>query len=277
MDVKLELEKAFNKIFYDDVKHAYWQDNLVFQSVTQFIGSLKPPFEERYWAVREAFKQNGYVVNYYKKLFKVISHEGEFVVDPYSDLSEFNLTPSVEDIIAKWDSIATEGTTRGSFLHNFLEQLDNRDYTKVNESYDDSSQILLELALDFKQKSIDTLYPIAQEYTVGDLDLKIAGKFDRLYYNKQFNEYQIWDFKTDKKLEYSNKYGKIKIFNFDDCEYEKYSLQTSMYKYIIKKNTPIVLGDSYIVHFQYKNSKYDIIKCKDYTNLIKEKLENGNS
>jgi len=121
------------------------------------------------------------------------------------------------------------------------------------------------------------LDPIAIEFMIGDLDLNIAGTFDRLYFNKKSNQYEIWDFKTDKKLDFQNKYQKLDLFDLDDCEFEKYSLQTSLYKYIIEKNTPIKLGTSHIVHFKFRDNSYDIIPCNDYTELIKEKLDNGNN
>jgi hypothetical protein len=49
----------------------------------------------------------------------------------------------------------------------------------------------------------------------------------------------------------------------EDCDLEVYSLQLEMYKQIIEKNTPIKLGQSYIVWFSHHNESYRIIKTTD--------------
>ena len=52
-----------------------------------------------------------------------------------------------------------------------------------------------------------------------------------------------------------------------------YSLQLSLYKYIIEKNTNLKLGDSYIVWFNEKNETYKPIKCYDFQKEIVKMLE----
>ena len=56
------------------------------------------------------------------------------------------------------------------------------------------------LADEFLTYSNENLIPVALEYIVGDPALGLAGRFDRLYWSIEDNEYQIWDFKTDKRL-----------------------------------------------------------------------------
>jgi hypothetical protein len=214
-------------------------------------------------------------------------------------LELYGLGKTPEGVQNDWKLLKDIGLSRGSYLHKLLETrelgLDDPDVKTfinsnikqeidrqsefANRPWDNEYTLLTEtyekiysLALLFLEEN-KHLEAIEIERLVGDETINLAGTFDRLYYNSNSNQFEIWDFKTDKKINYSNKYSKLSIFNLDDCEYNKYSLQTSLYKYIIEKNTPVVLGDSYIVHFSHENNKYETIKAEDYTKLIKEKFE----
>lgn len=306
LDSKLQLELAFADVTYSDISHSYRniKKDYTFISVTQFLGKLKPAFHELKWSTWRAFQYNGYTTSLTKKGFTAKKDDVKYSIVPgETDLKPFNLKPSVEDVVKEWNLERDLGTSRGSYLHACLENLDKRDVTVLdnkpyctervlnvleNEYYrfrenntshytlpEQEIQVGFEtlnsLARKFKSEN-EYLIPIASEFVVGDVDLGIAGKFDSLYYNLRSQQYEIWDYKNDKKLERSNQYGKIALFDLDDCEFEKYSLQTSLYKYIIEKNTPIKLGTSHIVHFKFRDNSYDIIPCNDYTELIKEKL-----
>ena len=112
------------------------------------------------------------------------------------------------------------------------------------------------------------LIPIAIEYKVGDVEMGIAGMLDRLYFNEITNDIEVWDFKTDKKISSSNKYQTIRLFNIDECELSKYSIQTSFYKRIIEKNTNLKLGQSNIIHLNIRNESLDRYVCDDFTETI---------
>jgi len=305
MDTRLELEKAFKDYIYNDIDHSYKHKptNKSLKSVTQFLKSISPAFNTEFWSVLKAFEYSGYMItkkDQSKNTF-YINGKTEIIVGQ-TDIDSFNLSFPVKQVLREWKEKNSIGTSRGTYLHNLLEQLDRRNFTHRNP-YDDCDEIAKEvlnrecvaslskgygyfdpirntfeiikdLAYQFKRET-DFLIPIACEYVVGDINLELCGTFDRLYYNESSGEYEIWDFKTDKELRYSNKYNKFKMFNLDECEFEKYSLQTSLYKLIIQENTPIQLGESYIVHFDWKTDKYEIIKTNDYTNLIKQEI-NGN-
>lgn len=126
------------------------------------------------------------------------------------------------------------------------------------------------LADQYLEYAKHSLVPVALEYIIGSDELGLAGRFDRLYWNIQEQEYQIWDFKTDKKIDYTSS-NKLKIFDLPDCAFSKYSLQTSLYKYIIESQTNIKLGNSNIVWFDIKGNNWSIIPTTDYTELIKQK------
>ncbi len=306
MDILTTLKESFSNYLFIEDNHSYShpKQNNKLTSVTTFLSKLKKPFNTEFWSVLKGFEVSGYTItsknekkNYFliDKKIKIIPGE--------IDYSLFNLSKTPEDIKSDWDFIKHLGLSRGSYLHKLLEDIElgneetnhhdfiddkiQKGIEKKNNNFDDMYDIyssiewsysaLRNLAYQFIEENKNYLDPIAIEFMVGDLDLGIAGTFDRLYFNKKSNQYEIWDFKTDKKLDLQNKYQKLDLFDLDDCEFEKYSLQTSLYKYIIEKNTPIKLGTSHIVHFKFRDNSYDIVPCNDYTELIKEKLDNGNN
>lgn len=274
------LNSTFKDITYQDSTHTYFHKDQPLQSVTQFLNSLKQPFDKNYWSVYKAYEFSGYPVKMIwnsRTSFKT----GDKIIYLYDDHSHLKVQP--EQILEQWEMEAIVGTTRGSYIHNFLENLENRLVDPISLPNVDFSTIETikfytslrkaeSLCKEWYNATKEYLVPIAMEFIIGDPKLGLAGRFDRLYFNLNTQEYEIWDFKTDKKLNYENKYSKLSLFNLPDCEYEKYSLQVSLYKKIVEDNLNIKLGQSRIVHFNIKEDAWSIIKAKDYTQLISEKL-----
>lgn len=309
MDTILELNKAFKDYIYNDYNHIYKHKptNRNLKSVTQFLKSITHAFNTEFWSVLKAFEYSGYTFKQKNPKENCFILSDNTVIYPgFTDLSIFNLSYPVEKVKHLWLIKNILGTCRGSHLHNYLEQTERRDYTDrdytkdctqaelnlidvaktiplIQNEYDKLGISIIEsfnnikIAGDKFVSESDFLIPVASEYIVGDTDIGLCGTFDRLYYNTSSGEYEIWDFKTDIEIKYSNKYSKFKLFDLDDCEFEKYSLQTSLYKLMIEKNTPITLGESYVTHFNWRTCNYEIIKVNDYSNLLKQEIQNGNN
>lgn len=277
----LELNKAFSNICFSSKSHQYFtRDGEELISVTKLINKLKPKFQSEFWATLKAYKFSGYET-------KQIWIKGGYDLTCFyangqkvyldSDHSFLEVTP--EEVLDQWSIDSLIGTTRGTYAHQLLENLENRII--------DKPEVVIPAGLDTFQtinyaKSINVvnklceqyleeyyyLIPIAIEYKVGDLEMGVAGTLDRLYLNELTGDLEIWDFKTDKKIDTENKYQKIKWFNIDDCQFNKYSIQTSLYKRIIEKNTSLKLGQSNIVHLNIREESLDRYVCQDYTNTI---------
>ena len=275
-----ELNTTFKDIVYQDSTHTYFYKDKPLQSVTQFLSSLKQPFDKNYWSVYKAYEFSGYSVKMIwnsRTSFKV-DDQVVYISDDYS-----HLKVQPEQILDQWELEALTGTTRGTYVHDYLENLEKRltdpiqlpniDLSTVDTiKFYNSLQKAEQLCKDWYFNTKDYLVPIAMEAIIGDVNLELAGRFDRLYFNLNTQEYEIWDFKTDKKINYDNKYSKLKLFNLPDCEYEKYSLQVSLYKKIIEDNTDVKLGQSNIVHFNIKENTWTIIEARDYTQLLTANL-----
>lgn len=287
-----KLQLAFKDIKYHDGQHRYFHSNgTELTSVTKFLGSLKPKFNSEFWSTLKAYEFSGFKVksiwNDFTKFmifYDPDSPHGEYVYLE-NDHSHLKVTP--EDVLQQWSADSIVGKTRGTYIHNYLENLENRvidiPKTEIPDgletgqaiNYFNSLRAAQELCKDFTKYANEKLILVAAEFTVGDPKLKLAGRFDRLYLNLETKMYEIWDFKTDKQIRYKSNFGKLKLFDLPDCEFEKYSLQTSLYKKMIQDATGIELGESKIVWFNLKENKWEIIQSKNYTSLIDSIDENN--
>lgn len=276
-----DLNIIFKDIKYKDSNHTYVSNGKPLMSVTKFLESLKKPFDENYWCVYKAYEYSGYTVKmiWGNNTTFLANGEKAFIHNNHDHLK---VTP--DNVLKQWDIENLIGTTRGSYVHQYLERKEKRfldeislptiNLTTLDTIYFYSSLAKMSNLCDLYLEENTHLTPICIEYMVGDEKLGLAGTLDRLYYNHITQEYEIWDFKTDKKFKTSNKYQKLNLFNVEECEYNKYSLQLSLYRYIIEKNLNIKLGQSNVVYFNLKENQYSIFPAIDFTSLIKDNVEN---
>ncbi len=277
----IELIKAFKDIKYTDPTHRYFHEDQLLISITQLINKFKEKFNNEYWTTIKAYQYSGCET---KQKWQGKSYDPDcFFADGQityltDDHSFLPVTPQM--VKDQWALDSLVGTTRGTYAHKYLENLERGIVDKPELiipkslktietiNYVKSIDLVDRLCLQYLHE-YTYLIPVLIEFKVGDPQLGIAGTFDRLYFNETTNQFEIWDFKTDKKIDFSNKYQKIKFFNVDDCAINKYSIQTSFYKYLIEKHTSLKLGDSNIVHFNLKEGKLDSYKCVDFTQQLK--------
>ena len=134
---------------------------------------------------------------------------------------------TVESLIADWDAAADHGTK----VHHEIEQwikdgVDPIDIKAINGK---------DWLQHYKLKSdIDIL----SEVIVYSTELSIAGTVDILAKDNSTGLYEIIDWKTSKKIEmvsYGKKMGTHEITkNIMDCNFYHYSLQLSLYRYILE-------------------------------------------
>lgn len=285
-----DLQEKFSHITYLDSKHQYFANNKELQSVTKFLSTLKPKFNSEFWTVIKAYEFSGYTVKSNWNNFTTfrlyepdLEYDVEYrTVSIYDDHSHLTVTP--EDVKEQWNLDSSIGTTRGSYIHDYLERLENRILdvpptilptgmnTAQTVNYVNSLNLAKNLCQDFVDYAKKNLILIVAEFAVGCEKLGLAGRFDRLYWNRETEKYEIWDFKTDKQIRYKSSFGKLSLFDLPDCEFEKYSLQTSLYRKIIQDYLNIELGESRVVWFNLKENKWEILICKNYVELLTEKL-----
>lgn len=236
-----KLFTTFNNVTYHDEPHKYYVNGKELISVTTILHRYQEEFQEDYWSKYKA--------------------------------KEYGLTQ--REVLRAWKFINKKGTMKGSGIHDYSENLFlNKVFLYPKQ------QILNEFGFDpilpeyeitkkyvnnFYNDVKDKLIPVRTEMIIYDSESLIGGMLDILFFNVKTGEFQIWDWKTNKKfeMEMKTRHFQDKLFILEDSDLEIYSLQLAMYKLIIEKNTDIKLGKSYVVWFSHNNDNYKIIETKD--------------
>jgi hypothetical protein len=265
ISVPMELFVNFNKIkFHDDIHKYYLEDkNLI--SVTTILHKYQHEFDTYYW----------------------------------SDRKKDELGMTQEQVIAYWKALNIKSQIKGSAVHNYAELLYNNKIYKYDDNLTmeklgienhqilssrgektikEEFEIVKTYVDNFYKDSYRKLIPIKTEFVVFDEEWELAGMMDILFWNTKKQCFQIWDWKTNKKLnkvsEYNTKLKRV-VSHLDDCEFEIYSLQLTTYKRIIERNTNIKIDGCYIVWVNEVNENYKVIQCNDYSteiNMIMSKM-----
>ncbi len=221
-------------IIFKEEGHTYESvdnDNIEWLSVTSFIGMFKPKFDAKGQAKKSAKNKRS-------KWYGM----------------------SVEQILQAWDNETERAINLGNFYHNQRES-DMLDF-KTIERNGTEVPIIKPLINDEgiklapEQKLSDGVYP---EHLVYLKSVGLCGQADVVEIVDGY--ININDYKTNKEIKekgYTNWEGiTSKMFkpvnHLDDCNLNHYSLQLSIYAYIIKKHNPsLKIGKLTIQHVKFK-------------------------
>jgi len=239
-----KIHEAFRNIVYLDhfqrKSHVYLntETHKIITSATQTLGLFSPPFPPEMLAKKA---------------------------------KEKNISPSELQVF--WTLLKDFGTGKGSYVHDYLENRVNRRvldqplppvYHTLDTTYKSQFSTQLHTCLNQAKQFIyenPHYIPFKQELVLGN-DI-IAGQLDNLSYNTKTGNYIIIDYKTDKQINFDSLYNKFffePLSHLAYCEYNKYSLQLSIYRYLLELYTDIKLDPNIIVWFNPKNSSYRIIE-----------------
>jgi hypothetical protein len=193
--------------------HTYVNDsapNCKYTSVTTVLGKYKEKFDEDYHAQRVADRR-GVTKN---------------------------------DIIQEWREINRQANEYGTALHEILERFllspgrlysprDEFEKVVINAFKTVCEEENLEL---LQNNDVLPEHIMSIEFTD---EIGIAGTSD-IIENIPRNMFNVWDFKTNKKFEFENKYGEFLHFpvsHLPHCQYNDYALQLSIYGVMYERET----------------------------------------
>ncbi len=245
---------VFNSITFIESSHSYLVNGNSTRcpSVTQLIKRFKKPFEK-------------------EKMAKLVAKKTGL---------------PVEQIKEEWDQNNLYSTTLGSMLHKYIENFYNckkipfeGDFKRLrNDQKDKIFETLPKLIHQFHDFAAqhNFLHSIKNEFVVGDIrDTNICGMLDMLCYNSETDGYEILDFKTNKKMSKTSKYGKL-LYPFDDMsegEVNEYTIQLNVYKYIIEKYTSLRVNKMKIIWFNVANQSYELFELEHIQDKIAKMFE----
>jgi hypothetical protein len=207
------------------------QDNIDWISVTSLVNMLKEPFDDKTQAKKSSKNKRS---------------------------KWYGMTP--KEILDAWENEKNRAIKLGNWYHNQREAdiLDFKTIEREGIEVPIIKPIIKEdgIKLAPEQKLSDGVYP---EHLVYLKSAKICGQADVVeIVNGIIN---INDYKTNKEIKekgYTNWEGITKklynpVSHLDDCHLNHYSLQLSIYAYIIKKHNPkLKVGKLTIQHVRFK-------------------------
>lgn len=233
---------SFDQIEFDAQEHRYFYQGCELTSVTKITKRLEPVFDRQGVAEKKA-RETGQTVG---------------------------------DILAEWEAKGQAGRERGKRVHQYVERVlrgqafnGHNPIQALNERLPemDGFDVLWSRMQGMLQPRVEQV-----EWVVGDPALGVAGTLDTLLTSVLHQETNIWDWKTGKFF-LENPFQQL-LPPFDDLsasEFNKYSLQTSLYRLIVERHTGLELGDSQIVHLA-QSGAYQIHTALDLRDRLLEWL-----
>lgn len=256
----MKMWEVFNDyIFFEAPHQYYYKDNPVKYSVTQFINRFFEPFNS------------------------------ETISKRYAEKHGLNQ----KDVLNEWKRRGDISALAGTIIHSHMENLKrgkilNFDYStadklNLHKEVEERVNVLLPQAEAFHKDTLNRLFPIKLEYTVG-IENYIAGNIDMLCWNKKTQQVQIWDYKCVKELAFTPKPWTTNCYypfnKYKDTNYIHYSIQLNIYKNILSRYVDVPIGKCYLVVFNYEcpQTGFDVVECLDLQyecKLVLNQLVNG--
>lgn len=265
------VDKENEDVIYSDAAHVYLgkKDNDKYTSVTQLIHNYTQPFNEKFWA---SYKACEAVLDpsIFKRLKQILLKTKRWN-DSY--LEDYAIDPKIfeekrKEILLEYENKRNAACTRGTEIHAIQENMFYKNDEKIKKYIGGGK---FDIRKGYYCLDLDrAVYPeFLVSYAFDDY-LKVAGQIDLLI--KDGNEISITDWKTNRKIDLESYFDgstkkrqmmKFPLDNIQDCNFYHYSLQLSLYAYLLQKINPkFKIKNLEIVHFDHDGNE-TIYKC-DY-------------
>lgn len=233
-ELKEKIGSCFSDLKFNEPTHEYLLENQQCVSVTTLLKKLEN-FNKDYWSKKKAAERG----------------------------------VSQEDILKEWNDIGKKATESGTRVHLDLEN--NGSTETADQEYRDTIVAVSKILND----QYDIIARELRMYLkVEGFKIPLAGTCDVLAYNKEKKVFALLDYKTGKPIEKNPTYidkktGEIKFstfklnFPFEDypnSNYWKYSIQLSLYAYMLKKKLNLNIEEVILIHID-KFNKFTFINA----------------
>lgn len=274
-------------MIYTDNNHKYTHNNDNYISITTLLGKYKS-FNKEYALLSSSLK-NILGENIFKNAKRKYAPNGNLKNLDYSDINilysiknDFNIleqeiTSKKEELLKEWDIKKDDSNVKGTAYHLYKEGIALDSGYSVNEY--NGKKYTTKLAYDKIKDSthgyivipkVDNLYDLEDgfypELLIWNHNYKIAGQADKIYIETidGVKYVDIDDFKTNKKIDKNNIFSKMKnpLSHLDDCNYNHYRLQISMYGWMLES-----------FGFTVRNTRFTHINKPYIFNYMKKEIE----
>lgn len=222
-------------IYFDEEHHKYTTDKVKdMTSVTTFIKSFFTPFNA-------------------DEVLNKLSRFGT-LQKKYPNMTQ-------GDVKAMWSNQGKQASERGTKLHKYIELFYNGISAPIDEDIKKEISMFKEWAIQMNRT------PYRTEWCIYDEELKIAGMIDMICRAdpRDPRKLAIYDWKCSKEIKYKNKYSRARdpISHLEDCNFNHYSLQLNLYKYILEKNYNVEIVDMHLVVIHSNNEQCQLIPVRN--------------
>lgn len=236
-------------IIFKEKEHEYIVRGKKYDSVTTFIGTLFEKFDSD----------------------KIIADilENEKMKNPKYEY--YNM--SKKEILKKWSESTQLGTRLHADIENFYNLISKKNESNKLDFTIDNNSVEWTYFMNFYNDHKNHLEPYRTELRIYSEKVKISGTIDMLFLKKIEDGkiyVDIYDWKRSKNIYMGPSKTKSKeklISNMNDNNYEHYSLQLNLYKYILESEYNFVVEEMHLVVFHPYNDNYQKIEVR---NLQKE-------
>lgn len=189
--------------------------------------------------MKSRFNRVSEIVNQYKQPFDA-ERIAEYVA------KKERLT--VSEILKKWDAQKVAGCDRGNEIHARIEE-----YIKGHNV----------LVPDIVKTVLGMGSVVAFEKRLHCEKTSITGQFDLLLKGGD-QKHLLVDWKSNKRIDLESQYGSMRppFQSFDDCNFNHYQLQQTLYAILIEWYMGIHVDKSFIVHISEEESESKIYEVQ---------------
>ena len=263
------------KIIFSEKDHRYVQGDSVYTSVTRLIKKYQKPFNKKHWSKYKAIERLMDEENFAKikskaRKDKIFPSSPAFIeyMMKFVDYGQF--VETTETILDEWAKKNLESTRKGNLYHKVREEKSYKDGEELN-LFDNKKYptFAKEKLVDADNYSlIEDLYELDPGYypelLIWNEDACVAGQADKIFIGIDDNG-EKWvdvdDYKTNNKIDTENKWNKLlgPLSHLDDCKFNVYSMQISMYAWMMEQFGFKVRN----LAFHHFNQKYEVEYLKD--------------
>jgi hypothetical protein len=166
-----------------------------------------------------------------------------------------------EQIEAKWEANRIVASSRGTLMHFHVEMFMNG--SQVHGPHSTEFGYFQQFYREFMMTR--GIVPVRTELSVFHTGLGCAGQLDLLAKYEGTESYVILDWKRSKEIKHDNFFQKMlpPLAHLDECNFNTYSLQLNMYKYILESEYDIRVDELFLAIFHESQEMPLVLQVSD--------------
>ena len=271
-------------IIFNEKNHSYLKGKYKYNSVSSLVSRYKQPYDREFWSfygackevlgptiirkIREELQMELYGT-FNPRDLRDFSEKEKFkkLLDQYIIETKANtkIKKTIGVILKDWKKRNKDSVKKGNDYHDYQESKAKYEGVMYNP-HRDVEFPTIESTKIYKKKGVEyreSIYKLEElpdgfhpELILWNDDYNIAGQSDKVFIETIGNVryIDVDDYKTNNKIDKTSMFGKMKdpLSHLDDCNYNHYRLQTSVYAWILEQAGYTVRS----VRFSHLNTPY---------------------